>query len=235
MMRPRWAALAELAPVPGRRTAGQPKRIRTRPRRRDRIARGAGVQDQIGRGADVREPDRLDAPGPGCAGKPEQARVAECGAGSPESSRVPGWLQAGAAWSWRLLLLAAVIYLVVRIPRVSELEIMRRWRGAAVGFENWVPRRWCARIVAGGGSPGVAGWRRGGRKVHSCAGVPSVVSVCLWTVRGRELDCCRSPLPGNPRCCCVRVCQSPVLMWGSGGRRACPIGGGCRCGRWPGA
>ena len=34
MMRPRWAALAELAPVPGRRTAGQPKRSGTRPRRR---------------------------------------------------------------------------------------------------------------------------------------------------------------------------------------------------------
>jgi hypothetical protein len=30
------------------------------------------------------------------------------------------------------------------------------------------------------------------------------------------------PTPGNPRCCCVRVCQS-VLTRGSGGRRACPI------------
>src|SRR6188768_940934 len=33
-------------------------------------------------------------------------------------------------------------------------------------------------------------------------------------------------MPGNPRCCCVRVCQSPVLIRGPGGRRACPIGGG---------
>jgi predicted PurR-regulated permease PerM len=82
---------------------------------KDRIARGAGLQDQIGRGADVREPNRLNAPGPGRPGKPEQARVPERGADSPESSRVPGWLQTGAAWSWRLLLLAAVIYLVVRI------------------------------------------------------------------------------------------------------------------------
>jgi hypothetical protein len=57
-------------------------------------------------------------------------------------------------------------------------------------------------------------------------GVPSVVTVCLWTVRGRELDWCWSPLPGNPRCCCVRVCQSPVLIRGPGGRRACshPVG-----------
>src|SRR5712691_10087042 len=75
-----------------------------------------------------------------------------------------------------------------------ELEIMRHWRGAAVGSENWVPRRWCARMVAGRGLPGVISWRRAGRKVHSCAGVPSVVSDCLWTVRGRELDCCRSPM-----------------------------------------
>ena len=30
-------------------------------------------------------------------------------------------------------------------------------------------------------------------------------------------------MPGNPRCCCVRVCQSPVLIRGSGGRRACPV------------
>jgi hypothetical protein len=52
--------------------------------------------------------------------------------------------------------------------------------------------------------------------------VPSVVAGCAWTVRGRKLDWRRSPLPGNPRCCCVRVCQSPVLIWGSGGRRGCP-------------
>ena len=37
----------------------------------------------------------------------------------------------------------------------------------------------------------------------------------------------REPLPGNPRCCCVRVCQSPVLIRGSGGRCASfPSGGG---------
>jgi predicted PurR-regulated permease PerM len=29
--------------------------------------------------------------------------------------RVPGWLQTGAAWSWRLLLLAAAIYLITRL------------------------------------------------------------------------------------------------------------------------
>ncbi len=46
----------------------------------------------------------------------------------------------------------------------ADLEIMRHWRGAAVGPENWVPRRWCARIVAGPGLPGVsAGGGLGGR------------------------------------------------------------------------
>src|SRR4029077_11765353 len=44
---------------------------------------------------------------------------------------------------------------------------------------------------------------------------------CAWTVRGRQLDWRERPFPGNPRCCCVRVCQSPVLARGSGGRRAC--------------
>jgi catechol 2,3-dioxygenase-like lactoylglutathione lyase family enzyme len=45
-----------------------------------------------------------------------------------------------------------------------ELEIMRRWRGAAVESGNWVPRRWCVRIVAGRGLPGdrlAAGWVEG--------------------------------------------------------------------------
>ena len=91
---------------------------------KDRIARGAGVQDQIGRGADVREQDLLNAPGPGPPGKPEQARVPERGAGSPESSRVPGWLQTGAAWSWRLLLVAAAIYLVARVLGILYIVVV---------------------------------------------------------------------------------------------------------------
>ena len=46
----------------------------------------------------------------------------------------------------------------------KDLEIMRRWRGAAVGSGNWVPRRWCVRIVAGRGLPGgPAGGGLGGR------------------------------------------------------------------------
>jgi predicted PurR-regulated permease PerM len=64
----------------------------------------------------VREQNRLDAPEPGRPGAPEQARaMPERGVGSPEPGRVPGWLQTGAAWSWRLLLLAATIYLIARV------------------------------------------------------------------------------------------------------------------------
>jgi hypothetical protein len=62
---------------------------------------------------------------------------------------------------------------------------------------------------------------------------PPVVTADLWTVRGRVRNWCWSSLPGNPRCCCVRVCQSPVLTRGSGGRRALSRPrGGCRCRRW---
>ena len=50
---------------------------------------------------------------------------------------------------------------------------------------------------------------------------PPVVAVPVWTVRGRPIDRPGALLAGNPRCCCVRVCQCPVLTGGSG-RRACP-------------
>jgi hypothetical protein len=33
-------------------------------------------------------------------------------------------------------------------------------------------------------------------------------------------------LPGNPRCCCVRVCQSPVLTGALAGGAPVPIGRG---------
>ena len=119
----------------------------------------------------------------------------------------------------------------------AELEIIRHWRGAAVGCENWVPpaSAWARAAGGRGFSRGSGSGGRGGRRTV-VMGVPPVVTDCLWTVRGRELDWCRSPVPGNPRCCCVRVCQSPVLIRGPGGRRApFPSGGGCRCRRWPGA
>jgi hypothetical protein len=59
--------------------------------RKDRIASGEGVQAQIDRGADIREQNGLTGPG-----TPERARVMpKRGDSSPESRRVPRWLQAG--------------------------------------------------------------------------------------------------------------------------------------------
>jgi predicted PurR-regulated permease PerM len=92
---------------------------------KDRIASGEGVRAQIDRGADIREQNGLTGPGAGRPGTPEQARVMpERGAGSPESSRVPRWLQTGAAWSWRLLILAAAIYLVARVLSLLSIVVV---------------------------------------------------------------------------------------------------------------
>ena len=46
-----------------------------------------------------------------------------------------------------------------RQETAEELEIMRRWRGAAVESENRVPRRWRVRIIAG---RGLRWWTGGG-------------------------------------------------------------------------
>jgi predicted PurR-regulated permease PerM len=92
----------------------------------ERIARGDGVQEQIARGQDVRDSNRLDSPGPARAGPPEQARVTvpPMRANLAESSRVPSWLQTGAAWSWRLLLLAAAVYLIARILGILYIVVV---------------------------------------------------------------------------------------------------------------
>jgi predicted PurR-regulated permease PerM len=76
----------------------------------ERIARGTGVQEQIARGEGVREQNRVGVP--------------ERRGSLPEHSRVPGWLQTGAAWSWRLLLLAVAIYLVARILGVLYIVVV---------------------------------------------------------------------------------------------------------------
>src|SRR5271166_736063 len=95
-------------------------------------------------------------------------------------------------------------------------------RGPAVADENWVPPR--RRRAAGWEPAGVSrcpGWRRAGWKVHCRGCVPPVVSGRLWTGRGRKKDWDRGPLPGNPRCIFVSVCQSPVLTGAlAGGARA---------------
>src|SRR3984957_3184260 len=76
----------------------------------DRIADGAGVREQIARGAMVREQNRVTVP--------------ERRESTPENNRVPDWLQTGAAWSWRLLLLAAALYLIARAIGVLYIVVV---------------------------------------------------------------------------------------------------------------
>ena len=60
------------------------------------------------------------------AGRPEQALVSmpDRRENTAEHNRVPGWLQTGAAWSWRLLLLAAALYLIARVIGVLYIVVV---------------------------------------------------------------------------------------------------------------
>jgi predicted PurR-regulated permease PerM len=60
----------------------------------------------------VSTPDRAEASAPG---RPVD---------TAEHNRVPGWLQTGAAWSWRLLLLAAAIYLIARVIGILYIVVV---------------------------------------------------------------------------------------------------------------
>jgi predicted PurR-regulated permease PerM len=84
----------------------------------ERIARGTGVQEQIARGAAVRELDRAGEPDRKRADAPDRQVTV------PEQSRVPSWLQTGAAWSWRLLLLAVAIYLIARVLGILYIVVV---------------------------------------------------------------------------------------------------------------
>jgi predicted PurR-regulated permease PerM len=70
-------------------------------------------------------------PAPAAAGlppavTPEQALVRTDGepGDTAEHNRVPGWLQTGAAWSWRLLLLAAALYLIARVISILAIVVV---------------------------------------------------------------------------------------------------------------
>jgi predicted PurR-regulated permease PerM len=84
----------------------------------ERIARDTGAREQGARGAAVHEINRVSEPGRQQADTPDR-RVAV-----PGQSRVPGWLQTGAAWSWRLLLLAIVIYLIARLLGILYIVVV---------------------------------------------------------------------------------------------------------------
>ena len=59
------------------------------------------------------------APAGGLPGKPAPAAAARSGA-----AEVPGWLQRAAGWSWRLLLIAVVLYLGFRVASMLRLVVL---------------------------------------------------------------------------------------------------------------
>lgn len=89
----------------------------------ERIARGTGVQEQIAPGAAVRELNNESEPAPQRTGRSDR-RESDRRESAPEPSRVPSWLQTGAAWSWRLLLLAVVIYLISRVLGILYVVVV---------------------------------------------------------------------------------------------------------------
>jgi predicted PurR-regulated permease PerM len=84
----------------------------------ERIARGAGAPEQVARGADVRELSRVGEPGRQRADAPDPQVTGS------EPSRVPGWLQTAAAWSWRLLLIGIAIYLIARVLGILYIVVV---------------------------------------------------------------------------------------------------------------
>src|ERR1019366_2048879 len=87
-----------------------------------RVGGGGIVRAESGSGVAMTD----DADRAGGVGTPEQALVSmpERRVSLPEHSRVPGWLQTGAAWSWRLLLLAVALYLIARILGVLYIVVL---------------------------------------------------------------------------------------------------------------
>ncbi len=110
------------------------------------------------------------------------------------------------------------------LPPDGMQEIHAPLRGAPVGTKpgpaallaGWGP--WAVCVVWMADQLPRAGW--GGQ---AWAGVPLVVTGSSWPVRGRMQVWCWGPMPGTPRCCCVRACQSPVLIWAPAGGSPFPV------------
>jgi predicted PurR-regulated permease PerM len=85
----------------------------------ERIARGTGIKKQIARGAAVRELNRVSETPDSRSGDPDRRP-----APVPELNRVPSWLATGAAWTWRLLLLAIGLYLIGRVLGIIYIIVL---------------------------------------------------------------------------------------------------------------
>jgi len=87
---------------------------------------GAGRAGTFGAGRSGPGQDRTAAAEQRPVGRPEQARVTmpDRRENAAEYNRVPEWLQTGAAWSWRLLVLALAVYLVTRMLGVLYIVVV---------------------------------------------------------------------------------------------------------------
>ncbi len=76
--------------------------------------------------ADVVEQARVSpaAQSPVAAPGPDPQTAPGSRASTPEYNRVPNWLQTGAGWSWRLLLLALALYLIARAIGVLYIVVV---------------------------------------------------------------------------------------------------------------
>jgi len=99
---------------------------RVRDHSRGDVAASAGPTGAFGAGRPGPEHDRAAEAEQRPAGRPEQARVSmpDRRESTAEHNRVPGWLQTGAAWSWRLLILALVIYLITRMLGILYIVVV---------------------------------------------------------------------------------------------------------------
>ena len=127
-------AAGSRAAGPRRRTAAtdDPPRARPRERRSRRRARRATADAARGRGGSTADSRAATAPGPAARGR--RRRAAAAGGpdgpgtgpgGRPAAGDVPRWLRVSAGWAWRLLLLAALLYVAGGSPRCSTSSSCR--------------------------------------------------------------------------------------------------------------
>jgi predicted PurR-regulated permease PerM len=96
-------------------------------RSRGWLTPGRRVADGITGTAPVADPSRAGDPGQSAAPGAVPGAVPAGGSGRPQaagSSDVPRWLSTSASWSWRLLLLAAALYIAARVAGLLYLVIV---------------------------------------------------------------------------------------------------------------
>jgi predicted PurR-regulated permease PerM len=92
----------------------------------DAVPTDAAAATAVAAQADAVEPARVSAPAQSPVSVPRPDRQTGPGsrASMAEYNRVPNWLQTGAAWSWRLLLLALAVYLIARAIGVLYIVVV---------------------------------------------------------------------------------------------------------------